>query len=82
MRYKLHYIIFLLESVNLDLKRLMFDFIVYSFANHFQLWEDVKHHNLKLQKELSEVKTDLESVRCQLETMAIRVGHNFLQMHF
>merc|ERR1712025_264437 len=25
-----------------------------------------------LQKELNEVKTDLESVRCQLETMAIR----------
>ena len=30
-------------------------------------------HNMQLQKELGEVKSDLESVRCQLETMAIRV---------
>merc|ERR1719282_2010548 len=37
-----------------------------------KLWEDSKLHNVKLQKELNEVKTDLESVRCQLETMAIR----------
>lgn len=37
-----------------------------------KLWEDSKMHNMQLQKELGEVKSDLESVRCQLETMAIR----------
>merc|ERR1712176_1370306 len=45
-------------------------------ANHHsdykKLWEDSKLHNSQLQKELTEVKTDLESVRCQLENMAIR----------
>ena len=38
-----------------------------------QFWEDSKMQNVQLQKELGEVKSDLESVRCQLETMAIRV---------
>ena len=47
-------------------------------SNHWQwqLWENSKLHNVQLQKELNEVKSDLESVRSQLETMAIRVsGH-------
>merc|ERR1719433_246130 len=37
-----------------------------------KLWENSKLHNVQLQKELTEAKTDLESVRCQLENMAIR----------
>ena len=44
-----------------------------TFAS-LQLWEDSKLHNVQLQKELNEVKSDLESVRSQLETMAIRVS--------
>ena len=50
-------------------------------SNHWQwqLWENSKLHNVQLQKELNEVKSDLESVRSQLETMAIRVsGHRTL----
>ena len=49
------------------------------------MWEDSKLHNAQLQKELGEVRRDLESVRCQLETMAIRVNininHEILHIH-
>ena len=40
-----------------------------------QLWENSRAENVRLKKELSEVKTDLELVTSQLEAMAIQVVH-------
>ena len=41
--------------------------------SYFQLWEESQVECTRLRFELGEVKTDLESVRSQLEAMAIQV---------